>query len=114
MGIKENASKATKFMQSLILSADQSDKPPKELYAKHDKIRIFVPKKEMIAMIANEIKISNEWWDALRLNHIIFKTTDADLWRSCALNNGWFNAFGTIKVKRGEIKRWNVKIFERN
>merc|ERR1712228_823989 len=61
----------------------------------------------------NKDKISNEWWDALRLNHIIFRAKDAELWRSNDLNNGWFNAFGTIKVKRGEIKRWNIKIFER-
>ncbi len=26
---------------------------------------------------------------------------------------GWFNAFGTVKVRRGQTKRWNIRIIDR-
>eukprot|EP00483_Globobulimina_turgida_P002108 UN02110 len=63
-------------------------------------------------LIENKIKLTTEWWNGLTLNHIIYNIKDTELWRSNDVS-GWYNAFGTIKVRKTQIKRWNIKICER-
>eukprot|EP01083_Nonionella_stella_P268140 906220_1 len=114
--IAENASKA-KSKASEYIEAWRSSREiniaPQAQYSKHDKIRLFVPKKDLAKLIEVDIKLSTEWWDPFKLNHIVYNTYDADLWRTSAIAGGWYNAFGSIKIRKSQSKRWNIRICER-
>eukprot|EP00485_Elphidium_margaritaceum_P009049 CAMPEP_0202685894 /NCGR_PEP_ID=MMETSP1385-20130828/1720_1 /ASSEMBLY_ACC=CAM_ASM_000861 /TAXON_ID=933848 /ORGANISM="Elphidium margaritaceum" /LENGTH=444 /DNA_ID=CAMNT_0049340365 /DNA_START=44 /DNA_END=1378 /DNA_ORIENTATION=+ len=83
-------------------------------YTKHDKMRVFMPQKELSKLIGADIRLSTEWWDTQHLNHVVYNTYDAQLWRTSAMNGGWYNAFGSYQVREAQQKkRWNLQISAR-
>lgn len=115
--LKENATKAKNMAYSKYQEwmADKNGPNIAEQakYDKHHKVRLFVPKKELAKLIEADIRLSTEWWDPFRMNHIVYNTYDAELWRTSAIQSGWYNAFGSIKVRKSQTKRWNIKIVDR-
>ena len=115
--LKENAVKAknaaNRYYEEWKNANKEEAVAAQATYSKHDKIRLFVPKKELTKLIETDIRLSTEWWDPFRLNHIVYNTYDAELWRTSAINGGWYNAFGSIKVRKSQTKRWNIKICDR-
>eukprot|EP01084_Bolivina_argentea_P023734 44330_1 len=110
----KDISKAVTFLDALIRNEHKEDTDTRQaLYSKHDKLRLFIPKKELDRLIENDIKLSTEWWDTLTMNHIIFKHNEDELWRGKDITGGWYNAFGVVKVRKGQIKRWNIRIGEK-
>eukprot|EP01083_Nonionella_stella_P289137 984014_1 len=67
--IKDNASKfavhagkSVTFVDALIRNEHKEDTDTRQaLYSKHDKLRLFIPKKELDRLIENDIKLSTEW-----------------------------------------------------
>mmetsp|Transcript_24728 Transcript_24728/g.21618 ORF Transcript_24728/g.21618 Transcript_24728/m.21618 type:complete len:512 (+) Transcript_24728:42-1577(+) len=115
--LKENALKAKnmagKYIEEWMADKNGPSVAEQAKYDKHHKVRLFVPKKELAKLIEADIRLSTEWWDPFRMNHIVYNTYDAELWRTSAISSGWFNAFGSIKVRKSQTKRWNIKIVDR-
>ena len=74
----------------------------------HDKLRIFFPTKVLNEVISEEIRVGNDWWNSLKLDHTEFNLHGSKIWRTKKL--GWYNAFGSCKVGYTQKKRWNIKI----
>eukprot|EP01083_Nonionella_stella_P003419 9790_1 len=105
--------KASAYIEEWKRQHNGKQVAPAVEYSKHDKMRLFMPQKELLKIITNNIKLSTEWWNVVQLNHIIFNTHDAELWRTSDTEIGWYNAFGSIKIGKSQGKRWNIKICER-
>mmetsp|Transcript_35025 Transcript_35025/g.57219 ORF Transcript_35025/g.57219 Transcript_35025/m.57219 type:complete len:543 (-) Transcript_35025:77-1705(-) len=120
--LKQSASKARDSMGSVVKaigqiasSTEQQSVAITAEYAKHDKLRICIPNKALTQLIESDIRLSMEWWDTTKLNHIVYECQDDELWRASSMKGvGWYNAFGTQRVRKGQRKRWNVRIGERS